>query len=140
MMQAQPLSIGCALKLQDAGIGPSAYSFASLQMQSDKYLCVKDVDKGQVVVFDIQNNFAKDTKPMKADTALMNPAKNWIALKGKLLVTPCSLYWPASAIMSADYMKYVKLFPRLDLLANQSMNQPGWRSIIDETVFIDDNR
>eukprot|EP00392_Amoebophrya_sp_AT5.2_P014826 g14987.t1 len=82
-MQAQPLSIGCALKLQDAGIGPSAYSFASLQMQSDKYLCVKDVDKGQVVVFDIQNNFAKDTKPMKADTALMNPAKNWIALKGK---------------------------------------------------------
>ncbi|CAD7945130.1 unnamed protein product [Amoebophrya sp. A120] len=83
MMQAQPLYIQAGCKLGDQGIGASALSFANLQMQSDKYLCVKDAEKGQVVVFDIQNNYAKDTKPMKADTALMNPSKNWIALKGK---------------------------------------------------------
>lgn len=77
------MQYSCAFKLGDVGIGANAFNYANLQCQSDKWLCVRDQDAGQVVVFDLANGNTPDRKPMKADSALMNPSKNWLALKGK---------------------------------------------------------
>jgi clathrin heavy chain len=81
-MQGQvPINFACPVKLGDLGL--KNFSFGSVQLQSDRYVCAKDGDAGQVVVVDLHNGNAVDKKPMKADTSLMHPSKNVIALKSR---------------------------------------------------------
>ena len=48
MMQSQPINFAVNFKLNDVGISGSSYTFGNLQMQSGKWLTVKDVDNSQV--------------------------------------------------------------------------------------------
>eukprot|EP00916_Digyalum_oweni_P021084 GHVL01035061.1.p1 GENE.GHVL01035061.1~~GHVL01035061.1.p1 ORF type:complete len:103 (-),score=29.40 GHVL01035061.1:119-427(-) len=81
-----PISVSTVLKLSDAGVSPNAINSKDTSLQSDKYLCVRDALKGDtptVYIFDLLNNGQVNTKPIKADACLMNPARNIIAGKGK---------------------------------------------------------
>jgi clathrin heavy chain len=56
-------------------------------MESDKYICVREKigEQNQVVIIDMNNPQALQRRPITADSAIMNPASNIIALKGMYL-------------------------------------------------------
>lgn len=69
-------------KLVSAGINDSAIAFATLTMESEKYICVREQvgDKNEVVIVDLATQ-AIDRKPISADSAIMHLEDNIIALK-----------------------------------------------------------
>lgn len=57
-------------------------------MESEKYICVRESNvgpdgKSQIVIIDLQNPANIQRKPITADSAIMNPTQNILALKGK---------------------------------------------------------
>lgn len=56
-------------------------------MESEKYICVRDQvgEERNVVIIDLQNPSNVVRRPIAADSALMNPVHNILALKGTLL-------------------------------------------------------
>eukprot|EP00922_Rhytidocystis_sp_ex-Travisia-forbesii_P044502 GHVS01066380.1.p1 GENE.GHVS01066380.1~~GHVS01066380.1.p1 ORF type:complete len:1807 (-),score=256.84 GHVS01066380.1:448-5775(-) len=73
------------MDLAEMGLSSSSFRFGHLTMESDRFVCVKDVSNGdnQVVVIDMHKQNAVTRKPMKAEGCLMNPVDNIIALRGK---------------------------------------------------------
>lgn len=69
------------------GINPQSIGFATLTMESEKYICVRDQvgEERNVVIIDLQNPSNVVRRPIAADSALMNPVHNILALKGTLL-------------------------------------------------------
>eukprot|EP01116_Phalansterium_solitarium_P013913 TRINITY_DN3136_c0_g1_i1.p1 TRINITY_DN3136_c0_g1~~TRINITY_DN3136_c0_g1_i1.p1 ORF type:complete len:1727 (-),score=785.73 TRINITY_DN3136_c0_g1_i1:319-5382(-) len=71
--------VGPVTQIQPASIG-----FATVTMESEKYVCVRETaqDKAAVVVVDLANPNSQPTRrPISADSALMNPEDNILALK-----------------------------------------------------------
>ena len=58
-------------------------------MESEKYICVREKvgEQNQVVIIDMNNPQGLQRRPITADSAIMNPANNIIALKGMPLIT-----------------------------------------------------
>jgi clathrin heavy chain len=54
-------------------------------MESEKYICVREKvgEQNQVVIIERQNPQQLQRRPISADSAIMNPISNIIALKGK---------------------------------------------------------
>ena len=75
----------CRSQLQNVGINPANIGFASLTLESDKFICVREKvgDQSQVVIIDLANASNPTRRPISADSAIMNPASRVIALKGK---------------------------------------------------------
>ncbi len=76
------------LKLTTLGVNPAAIGFATLTMESEKFICVREQatspdGKSQIVIVDLQNPAALTRRPITADSAVMNPTLNILALKGK---------------------------------------------------------
>lgn len=70
------------------GINPASIGFKTLTMQSDKFICVRDSagDQNQVVIIDMNDPYSPIKRPITADSAIMNPEHQIIALKaGKQL-------------------------------------------------------
>ncbi|KAI1716677.1 hypothetical protein Ddc_10472 [Ditylenchus destructor] len=69
--------------LQKFGIPTSDVSFGAVTMESDKYIVVRQTVAGiaQVVVIDIAGSIELMRRPINADSALMNPEKQVLALK-----------------------------------------------------------
>ncbi|KAJ3123689.1 hypothetical protein HK100_011525 [Physocladia obscura] len=65
------------------GIQPTSIGFNKLTMESDKYICVREKvgEQNQVVIIDLNNPTNLVRRPITADSAIMNPAANVIALK-----------------------------------------------------------
>ena len=59
--------------------------FASLTMESDKFICVREKvgETSQVIIIDLADSANPIRRPITADSAIMNPASKVIALKGK---------------------------------------------------------
>jgi clathrin heavy chain len=72
-------------QLQSLGINPANIGFNTLTMESEKYICVREKigEQNQVVIIDMNNPQALQRRPITADSAIMNPTSNIIALKGK---------------------------------------------------------
>jgi len=72
------------LKLQALGINASSIGFNTLTMESDKFICIRETVGGtnQVVIVDMNNPQNLMRRPISADSAIMNPATQIIALKG----------------------------------------------------------
>ena len=72
------------VQLTNLGIQPQFISFASLTMESEKYICIREEvnGKAQVAIIDMANT-AGETKraPIQADSAIMNPVSKVIGLK-----------------------------------------------------------
>jgi clathrin heavy chain len=71
--------------LQALGINPANIGFNTLTMESNKYICVREKvgEQNQVVIIDMSNPQLLQRRPITADSAIMNPTSNIIALKGK---------------------------------------------------------
>ena len=54
-------------------------------MESEKYICVREKvgEQNQVVIIDLNNPQGLQRRPISADSAIMNPLNNIIALKGR---------------------------------------------------------
>jgi clathrin heavy chain len=65
------------------GINPANISFNTLTMESDRYICVREKvgEVNQIVIIDVSNPKALVRRPITADSAIMNPSANIIALK-----------------------------------------------------------
>lgn len=78
---------GCFFfQLTNVGINVSNISFATLTMESDKFICVREKvgDTSQVVIIDMADTANPIRRPITAESAIMNPASKVIALKGKI--------------------------------------------------------
>ena len=71
------------MQLTNVGINPQFISFASLTMESEKYICVREEVNGQVqvVIIDMATPTEPQRRPITAESAIMNPVSKVIALK-----------------------------------------------------------
>lgn len=76
-------------QLQNIGINVQQIGFATLTMESDKFICVREKvgDTAQVVIIDLADPANPIRRPITADSAIMNPASKVIALKGMDIVS-----------------------------------------------------
>mmetsp|Transcript_22407 Transcript_22407/g.19331 ORF Transcript_22407/g.19331 Transcript_22407/m.19331 type:complete len:92 (+) Transcript_22407:42-317(+) len=83
MQGNQPFSTGEVVKLTNFGLQNTHFKFGVLSFESDKYITVKDPQSGELTTIEPLNNFNVTKKPNKAESALMHPDQNIIALKAK---------------------------------------------------------
>ena len=71
------------VQLTNVGIQQQFISFASLTMESEKYICIREEVNGQVqvVIIDMATPTEPQRRPITADSAIMNPVSKVIALK-----------------------------------------------------------
>lgn len=86
MAQQLPIRFQEVLQLPALGINPSAIGFATLTMESDRYIVVREVaatpeQKSQIAIIDMQNPGNVVRRPITADSAIQHPTQNIIALK-----------------------------------------------------------
>jgi len=81
--QQLPIKFQELLQLTALGINPQAIGFATLTMESSKYICVREQvqEKSSVAILDLANPRDLQRRPITADSAIMNPTQNLIALK-----------------------------------------------------------
>ena len=72
------------LQLQNVGINVQQIGFATLTLESDKFICIREKvgDTAQVIIIDLADANNPIRRPITADSAIMNPASKVIALKG----------------------------------------------------------
>ena len=75
-------------QLQNVGINVQQIGFATLTMESDKFICMREkvADTSQVVIIDLADAVNPIRRPITADSAIMNPASKVIALKGAYMI------------------------------------------------------
>ena len=72
-------------QLKTCGVNPQCISFTNTTMESDKYVCVRETGTtNNVVIVEVNNPMQPMKKPITADSALMNPTQNVIALKARV--------------------------------------------------------
>lgn len=73
------------LQLQNVGINVQQIGFATLTMESDKFICIREKvgETAQVIIIDLSDSANPIRRPITADSAIMNPASKVIALKGE---------------------------------------------------------
>ena len=81
--QGLPIKFQELVNLPNVGINPQFISFASLTMESEKYICVREEVNGQVqvVIIDMATPTEPQRRPITAESAIMNPVSKVIALK-----------------------------------------------------------
>eukprot|EP00730_Choanoeca_flexa_P006582 TRINITY_DN12179_c0_g1_i1.p1 TRINITY_DN12179_c0_g1~~TRINITY_DN12179_c0_g1_i1.p1 ORF type:complete len:1670 (+),score=638.03 TRINITY_DN12179_c0_g1_i1:88-5097(+) len=77
---SQPVALQEHLQLTTLGINPSVISFANCTLESDKKICIRDPEQGQLHIIDVASKNV-EKKPITADSAIMNPEGAIIALK-----------------------------------------------------------
>ena len=86
-MAGLPVKYLEVLQLKSLGISEGSIAFSTLTMESEKYICVREESggKNEVAIIDVASGTV-DRRPIKADSAIMNPSSKIIALKaGKTL-------------------------------------------------------
>ncbi|CAH1163332.1 unnamed protein product [Phaedon cochleariae] len=83
--QLLPIKFQEQLQLTNVGINAANITFATLTMESDKFICVREKvgETSQVVIIDMADSSNPIRRPITAESAIMNPASKVIALKGK---------------------------------------------------------
>ncbi|KAH1148144.1 hypothetical protein GYH30_043012 [Glycine max] len=81
-----PIAMREALTLPSIDINPQFITFTHVTMESDKYICVREMaPQNSVVIIDMNMPNQPLRRPITADSALMNPNSRILALKGWLL-------------------------------------------------------
>ncbi|KAK8884028.1 Clathrin heavy chain 2 [Tritrichomonas musculus] len=85
---AVPLTSQEVLTFQQIGVDPQFANISNTALSQDKYLCIREVSDTDsfVVIVDLQNNNSVTKHKMKADTAVMHPSRNIIALRGASII------------------------------------------------------
>jgi len=81
-----PIKFQELMQLTNLGINPAAIGFATLTMESEKYICIREQattpeGKSQIAIIDTANPSNVNRRPITADSAIMNPTQNILALK-----------------------------------------------------------
>ncbi|TKR78217.1 hypothetical protein L596_019061 [Steinernema carpocapsae] len=78
-----PIKFEEHLSLPHVGVSLSNIGFATLTMESDKYIVVREKvgDSSQVVIIDMSDPTNPTRRPISADSVIMNPDKKILALK-----------------------------------------------------------
>ncbi|RKP36079.1 hypothetical protein BJ085DRAFT_13459, partial [Dimargaris cristalligena] len=106
-------------QLTSLGISSDSMSFNNLTMQSDKYICVREKvnEQNTVAIVDLANinNFMR--RPITADSAIMNPTSNIIALKSarQLQVFNLELKAKVKSYVMNEEVRYWTWFSDFDL-------------------------
>ncbi|CEF64357.1 Clathrin heavy chain [Strongyloides ratti] len=85
---AQPLKCSELFSLTNYGVSPGTISFTNVTMESDKFIVCRDSinNEHQVIIFETGDPSKNFRRPIKAESAIMNPEKKVLALKcGKTL-------------------------------------------------------
>ena len=71
-------------QLKNVGINVQQIGFATLTMESDKFICIREkgANTSQVVIIDLADPNNPIRRPITADFAVVNPAYKVIALRG----------------------------------------------------------
>ena len=80
---AKPITYTELASLTQLGISQNSIGFATLTMESDKYICVRETVNGanQVVIIELSDVRNPKRWPITADSAIMHPKDKIIALK-----------------------------------------------------------
>lgn len=79
-----PIRLQEVLQLTNLGINPAAIGFATLTMESEKFICIRETapdGTSNVVIIDMANPAVPIRRPISADAAIMNPTDQILALK-----------------------------------------------------------
>jgi len=80
-MQADiPIQFNELLQLTQLGVNPQAISFSTVTMESDKFICVRDLQQQLINIVDVQNK-QLTTNKVNAESAIMNPNSKVLALR-----------------------------------------------------------
>lgn len=73
--------------MQNLGVNAASIGFNTLTMESDRFICIREVvnNTNQVVIIDLANNNEITRRPITADSVIMHPTVKVMALKGKAL-------------------------------------------------------
>jgi len=84
MAQKLPIKLQDHLQLTNVGINAANIGFNTLTMESDRFICVREKvgEENQVVIIDMADPTHPQRRPIKADSAMMNPVSKIIALRG----------------------------------------------------------
>eukprot|EP01133_Synstelium_polycarpum_P006995 gene6995-8126_t len=89
-----PIVFKEVLQLSNLGIGSQSIGFATLTMESEKYICIRETtpdENNNVVIIDTDNPSQILRKQIKADAAIMNPKEPILALKVGTLIQLISI-------------------------------------------------
>jgi len=82
-MSALPIQFRELVQLPQVGVNPASISFATVTLEGEKYVCVRETtgtDK-TVVIVDLDNPHNVVRRPTAAESTLMNPVQNILALR-----------------------------------------------------------
>jgi clathrin heavy chain len=81
---ALPIVSADITTFQQLGIDPTLCNLSNTALSGDKWLCVRELTETEanVVIVDIQGGCSVTRNKMKADSAVMHPSRNVIALRG----------------------------------------------------------
>ncbi len=83
-MQSSPFRCEEKAALGTLGIPSDVFKVGNLSLESDRYLCIKEVAHDGTVYFnivDIAQGFKVQKKAIKADSALMHPSRSIISTR-----------------------------------------------------------
>ncbi|TFK74892.1 clathrin heavy chain [Pluteus cervinus] len=80
---SKPIAFCEHLQLSSIGIQPASISFQTLTLESDRFICVREKvnEQNQVVIIDLADANHVLRRPITADSAIMHPTKQILALK-----------------------------------------------------------
>eukprot|EP01111_Echinosteliopsis_oligospora_P009445 TRINITY_DN2769_c0_g1_i2.p1 TRINITY_DN2769_c0_g1~~TRINITY_DN2769_c0_g1_i2.p1 ORF type:complete len:1719 (-),score=461.34 TRINITY_DN2769_c0_g1_i2:59-5215(-) len=84
MANILPIRFQEVLQLSNLGINQTSIGFATLTMESEKYICIRETlqdGTNNVVIIDLDNPQQLIRRPISADAAIMNPKEQVLALK-----------------------------------------------------------
>lgn len=83
MVADKPIHFSEHAQLLELGIAPENISFANVTLESEKYVCVRESSESgnSVAIVDLNDLQHVVRRPMSADSAIMNPDENILALK-----------------------------------------------------------
>eukprot|EP00184_Porphyridium_aerugineum_P006141 CAMPEP_0184699800 /NCGR_PEP_ID=MMETSP0313-20130426/5924_1 /TAXON_ID=2792 /ORGANISM="Porphyridium aerugineum, Strain SAG 1380-2" /LENGTH=1782 /DNA_ID=CAMNT_0027158925 /DNA_START=278 /DNA_END=5626 /DNA_ORIENTATION=+ len=79
--QQQPLRLQEVANLAAIGVPQHALTFATLRVQSDRYIVIRNVQENQLIMVDMAKPSQPTRRQMAADQATMHPKQDLIALK-----------------------------------------------------------
>ena len=81
---ARALTWLVSVQLTALGVQPTSIGFATLTLESDKFICVREEVNGtkQVVIIDLNDANNVMRRPISAESAIMHPEEKVIALRG----------------------------------------------------------
>ncbi|VDL17052.1 unnamed protein product [Hymenolepis diminuta] len=85
MSASMPIKFQEHLQLVNVGVQPASISFNTLTMESDKFICVREKkgDGQYVFIIDMNDPNNPTTRPITADSIIMNPVSKVMALKSE---------------------------------------------------------